>query len=284
MHPFLPRLIGHVVALTCTASVIPLADSSKNIKSMKVIMHFLVIIKNGYISTFFQGSASSGSLLVSDQPYTAEDGFLPVSVSREGEATISHHTDELHSHENLWESADVVKNDDDEEQVHTAEEEEEEEQLEEDEESGVILGAMTEPDLDDFGFRVLVEEKEEAEVEDSKQLEEDGSGNTVQERFSESEEEEGSEGEDDISDVQQASHLNQKEGVLRHWMQLERMLPSEVRIQGELQPVSEGEQENRKHTGRGEEDDRMITSEVEWKNDDSLPVDDREMTWYFTWR
>ncbi|XP_044079910.1 zona pellucida sperm-binding protein 3 [Siniperca chuatsi] len=242
-----------------------------------------------------EGSASSGSLLVSNQPYTAEDGFLPVSsssvsMSREGEATINHYIDELHSHENRWESADVVKYDDadEEEQVYTDDEEEEEELDEEG--SGVILGVIAEPDLDELGFRerVLVEEKQ-SEVTDSDQFKEDQSRYTVQEHFTESEkEEERFEGRDEISEVQQAIHLNQKEGkVLRHWVQLGPMLPSEVSLQGELQPlVSEGEEENRKHTGSSEEVDRMIASEVEWKKDDGLAdlVDDKEMTWYFTWR
>ncbi|XP_070776799.1 zona pellucida sperm-binding protein 3-like [Enoplosus armatus] len=236
-----------------------------------------------------EGSASSGSLLVSDQPYTAEDGFLPVSpssvsMSREGEATVNHYTDELHSHENLWESADVIK-EEEEEEVYT----DEEEQLDEEES---VLSVMAEPELDELGFRerVLEEEKKESEVKDLNQPEEDGSGHRVQERFSESEEEEeeGFEGKDDISDVQQAIHSNQKEGeVLRHWVQLEQMLPSEVSRQRELRPlVSEGEEENRKHTGRDEEGDRMMASEVKWKSDDGLTdlVDDREMTWYFTWR
>ncbi|XP_037602780.1 zona pellucida sperm-binding protein 3 [Sebastes umbrosus] len=212
-----------------------------------------------------EGSASSGSLLVSDQPYTAEDGFLPVIMSREGEVTVNH------SHENLWESADAVKYDDDDEEQDYADEEEEKQQLEEaEEESGFILGVMTEPDLDELGFRerVSMEEKESG-VKDSDQFEEDGSGYEVLEESDE--EEEGFEGrEDEI-------HLNQKEAeVLRHWVQLEQMFPSGVGIQRELKPlVSEG---NRKHTGRGEEDDGVMASEVERENDDG------EMTWYFPWR
>lgn len=216
-------------------------------------------------SDFFQGSASSGSLLVSDQPYAAEeeeDGFLPVAMNR-GEATINQYIDEQHRQENLWESADVVEYDE-EEQDYT-DEEEEEEQLEE--ESGAMFGVMTEPDLDREG--VL--------VKDSDLFEEDGSGFVIQEESEEEEEEEeGFEGEDEI-------HLNQKEAeVLRHRSQVEEMLRSEVGLQSEPL-VSEGEEDNRRQTGRGEEDDGMIASEVEWNNDEDL-VDDGEMTWYFTWR
>nr|XP_046268202.1 zona pellucida sperm-binding protein 3 [Scatophagus argus] len=223
-----------------------------------------------------EGSASSGSLLVSDQPYTAEVGFLPispssVSMSREDKASISQYTDVLQSHENLWGSVDIIKHDDDDNDA------EDEEELEEDEkESGVNLIVMTEPDLGELGFkeRDLMEEKNESEVRESNQFEEDGSGYFVEEDFSESEE--GLEGrEDEISDVQQVIHLDQKEGE---------MLPSAASLQRALQPlVPEGE-ENWKHTGRGEEDERMIASEVEWKDEDKDLVNDREMTWYFTWR
>ncbi|KAI3367849.1 hypothetical protein L3Q82_026677 [Scortum barcoo] len=225
--------------------------------------------------------AVSESLLVSDQPYMAEDGFLPVNMSKEGKVTVSHYTDELLSHENLWETVDVVTyGGEDKERVYRAEEEAEQEQLEEDEEGGVILGVTTEPDL---GFRVLMKEKE-FEVEDSNQLE-DGSGYTVQEGFSDWEEE-GFEGEDENSDLEQAGHMSQEAGkVLRHWVQLERILPSEVDTQRELQPLVTGsEEENGKQTVKGEEDDRTIAPEVEWKNDDDLAVDNREKTWYFTWR
>lgn len=57
-----------------------------------------------------QGSSSSRPLLVSDQPYMAEDGFLPISptsVRGEGEATIIHSTDELQG--GLEEEEDGVK-------------------------------------------------------------------------------------------------------------------------------------------------------------------------------
>ncbi|XP_054470399.1 uncharacterized protein si:ch211-67f13.7 [Anoplopoma fimbria] len=210
-----------------------------------------------------EGSASSGSLMVSDQPYTAEDDLPP--VTREGV--------ELKSPENLWESADLVKyNDDDEHDYADEEEEEEEEKHERDEEdSGFIHGVMTEPDELGFRERVLVEEKTESVGKDSNNFEEDGSGYVVQE---ESEEDE--------------INLNQKEAeVLRHWEEVEQMFQSENTLQRGLHLlVSEGEEENRNHTGRGDEDDRLIASEVEWKNDDGLSdlVDDSEMTWYFIWR
>uniref|UniRef100_UPI0037E88FA1 uncharacterized protein n=1 Tax=Semicossyphus pulcher TaxID=241346 RepID=UPI0037E88FA1 len=234
-----------------------------------------------------EGSASSGSLLVSDQPYTSEDDSLTVrtssvSRSREGEAIISHYNSELHSHEDLWEGVDVVEFENEEE-----EEEEEEEQLEE--EGGIIMGETAESDLDDLGLRarILVEEKRESEVNNSNLFEDEGSGYLVQVDFSESENKEGFEGrEDEISDVQQTIHLHEKEAeVLHPWMEVEQTLPSEVSLEQELQqpPVSEREEGNRKHTGREEEEGRMKASEVEWKNDDGL-IDDREQTWYFSWR
>lgn len=232
-------------------------------------VHVVVVVAlTCYISSFFKGSASSGSLLVSDQSYTAEDGFLLVSMSREGEATISHYVDELHSHENVWERADVVMDDTD-----------EEEQLEE--KSGLILGVMAEPDVDELALRerVLVEEKEDSEGKESNQFEEDGSGYIIVEGFSErEEEEEGFEGGDEEISVQ---HFNQKEGeAFRHWVQVQQMLPSEVSLHRALQPLaSEGEEENRKRVG--EEDE---ASEEDWVTDSLADlVDDTEMTWYFTW-
>lgn len=239
-------------------------------------------------SLFLQGSARSGSLLVVDKSYEAEDGSLPVnppsvSISREGEATVSQFTDELHSLDNLWESADEVQYDD-EEQVYT-EEEEQQQQLDE-KERGVVLGVKAEPDLDELSFRerVLVEEeKEKSEVNDSNLSKEDGSGYLLHKHFSESED--GEEFEDDeISDVQQATHLNHKEGeVLRHWAELEQMFPSEVSVQRELEPlVTEGEEKNSKHTSSDALADWMVASDVE-RNEDSLADLDKEMTWYFTW-
>ncbi len=179
-------------------------------------------------------------------------------MSREDDATIN---DELHGHEHVWGSADVVMYDED-----------EEEQIEK--ERGVTVRTMKEPDLEELGFRkwVLMEESNESEVKDSHLFKEIGSGYTAQEDFSESEGEE-----EEISDAQQVIQLNQGEGEV-----LEQMLPAEVTLQI-VQPLdSEGEEENRKHAGRSEEDERTTPSEVEWKNDDF--IDNRERTWYFTWR
>ncbi|XP_044229848.1 zona pellucida sperm-binding protein 3 [Thunnus albacares] len=229
-----------------------------------------------------EGSASSGSLLVSDQPHTAEDGFFPVSPSlvsmrREGKTT---------SHENLWENADVLAYDDGEEEQGYMEEEEE---LKDEEESRgrLILGMMTEPELEKSVFRerVLVEERKKSEEKDSRVFREDGSGYEVEEDFLESGEEERFEGEED----KQLVHLShQKEDVVLHnWAQLEQMLRSHVGLQREVQPLnSEGEGERKKYTGRSEEVENTRASEVEKTNDDDLAdvVDDGQLTWYFTWR
>lgn len=193
-------------------------------------------------------------------------------MSREGEATIIHYIDELHSHDNLRGSAGVVMYDDEDDGGGDKEEEQPD-----GDESGVIPRVMTEPDLEELGFGVrdLVEEKYESAVTYSNQFEEDGSGYLGQEDFSDSEEE-GFEGrENEISDVQQVINLNQKEA-------LEEMLPSEVSLQRELESPEE-EEENRKHTGKHEEDGRVMAPEVKWKNDDEDLVDDGKMTWYF-WR
>lgn len=261
-----------MAALTCTT---PLADNYQKLSRMNESDH-----KCSLYLYFYLGSASSGPLLVSYQPYMAEDGFLPisptsVSTSREGEATIIHYIDELHSHDNLRGSAGVVMYDDDDDDG-GGDDDDEEEQPGGDE-SRVIPRVMTEHDLEELGFgeRDLVEEKYESAVTYSDQFEEDGSGYLVQEDFSDSEEE-GFEGrENEISDVQQVVNLNQKEA-------LEEMLPSEVSLQRELESPEE-EEESRKHTGKHEEDGRMVASEVKWKNDDEDLVDDGKMTWYF-WR
>lgn len=193
---------------------------------------------------------------------------------------MSRLTDELRSHEYLWESTDVGKYDD-EERGYIEEEHEEEA------ESRVILEVMTGPELEKLVFRhgVLVKERKEAEVKDLNELGVDGSGYEVEEDFLEGEKEkvrsEG--GEDEISDAKQATHLNQKEGeVLRHWAQLEQL---RVGLQREVQPMDpEGDEENRRYIDTGEEDERTRAYDVEWKNDDGLVADDGEMTWYFAWR
>nr|XP_019940519.1 PREDICTED: zona pellucida sperm-binding protein 3-like [Paralichthys olivaceus] len=229
-----------------------------------------------------EGSASSESLLVSDQPYATEEGFLPLSpslfsVSREDKTTVSRQIDEQRSPEFVWESADVVEYDD-----YDDEEEYTEEELGE-VESRIIFGLTTEPKSEKSVFRhgVLVEERSEAEVKNVNEPEVDGSAYDTENVFEGEEEQEISEGrEDETSDAQQIIHSNQREGeVLRHWAQLEQL---RVGLQREVQPpVSDGEEEKRTYTGRGEEHDRAYDEER--KNDDDL-ADVDDMTWYFTWR
>ncbi|KAK5857214.1 hypothetical protein PBY51_010472 [Eleginops maclovinus] len=231
-----------------------------------------------------EGFASSGSLLVSDQPYAEDDGFLPVGISRDSQATI-HNTNKLHTQETPLETEDVVTYDDDDdddddggynEEPNQAdgEIEKEEERFEEDEEeSGFILGVMpeAEPDSDELGFRERA--SVESKVMDLHQLKEDGSGFVVRE------EEEEFIGKDE-------THLNPEEAeVLRHWEQLDEIFLSQVVPHGESQlPASDGEEQESKQTGRDEEHERMM--EEEWEDDDSLEdlLDDSEMTWYFKWR
>ncbi|XP_071063287.1 zona pellucida sperm-binding protein 3-like [Pseudochaenichthys georgianus] len=264
-----------------------------------------------------EGFSSSGSLLVSDQPYTTEDDLLPVGISGVGHVTI-HDTDKLHSQETPLESDDVVTYDDYDEELDYAYEEEEEEGFEEDEEGrGFILGVM--PDSEELGFRDRV--SVESKVKDSHQLKEDGSGFVGREESEEEEEFKG--GEDE-------THWNQEEAeVLRHWEQLDEIFTSQVVPQRESHlPASESEEEERKHTGGGEEHERMERKHtgggeehermmeerkhtgggevhermmeerkhtgggeehermMEWEEDDSLEdfVDDGESTWYFPWR
>ncbi|XP_010790598.1 uncharacterized protein [Notothenia coriiceps] len=203
-----------------------------------------------------EGFSSSGSLLVSDQPYKTEDDLLPVGISGVGHVTI-HDTDKLHSQETPLESEDVVTYDDD---------DYDEEGFEEDE-SGFILRVMPEPDSEELVFRDRV--SVESKVKDSHQLKEDESGFGGREESEEEEEFEG--GEDE-------THWNQEEAeVLRHWEQLDEIFTSQVVPQREsLLPASESEEEERKrggeehekmmmeerkHTGGGEEHEKMMMEE-----------------------
>ncbi|KAK5886078.1 hypothetical protein CesoFtcFv8_017154 [Champsocephalus esox] len=191
-----------------------------------------------------EGFSSSGSLLVSDQPYTTEDELLPVGISGVGHVTM-HDTDKLHSQETPLESDDIVTYDDYDEELDYAYEEEE--GFEEDEEgSGFILGVMLDSEQLGFRDRVSVESK----VKDSHQLKEDGSGFVGREESEEEEEFKG--GEDE-------THWNQEEAeVLRHWEQLDEIFTSQVVPQRESHlPASESEEEERKHTGGAEEHERM---------------------------
>nr|XP_033967605.1 uncharacterized protein LOC117467836 isoform X2 [Pseudochaenichthys georgianus] len=191
-----------------------------------------------------EGFSSSGSLLVSDQPYTTEDDLLPVGISGVGHVTM-HDTDKLHSQETPLESDDVVTYDDYDEELDYAYEEEEEEGFEEDEEGrGFILGVM--PDSEELGFRDRV--SVESKVKDSHQLKEDGSGFVGREESEEEEEFKGGENE---------THWNQEEAeVLRHREQLDEIFTSQIVPQRESHlPASESEEEESKHTG--EEHERM---------------------------
>ncbi|XP_034077834.1 uncharacterized protein LOC117549844 [Gymnodraco acuticeps] len=195
-----------------------------------------------------EGFSSSGSLLVSDQPYTTEDDLLPVGISGVGHVTM-HDTDKLQ--ETPLESDDGVTYDDYDEELDYAYEEEEEGFEEDEEGSGFILGVMPEPHSEELGFkdRVSVESK----VKDSHQLKEDGSGFVGRE---ESEEEE-----EDFKGGEDETHWNQEEAeVLRHWGQLDEIFTSQVVPQRESHlPASESEEEERKHTGGGEEHERKHT-------------------------
>ncbi|KAM3595128.1 uncharacterized protein V6R79_018515 [Siganus canaliculatus] len=222
-----------------------------------------------------EGSTSSRSLLVSDQPDTAEEGFLPispssVSVGRGGEATISHSTTGLHHYDERWGDVDVITYGNNEDQDYR---EEEEELLEG--EGSLILGVMSEPDSDEFSLMKtgLVEEELISENRDSDELGENGSGYLVQGDLSESKEVE------EADSVQQVALLSQRDGE---------MLLSNIGQQKESQPPgSEGGEENWKYTGREEKGEVGITSpsssEVEQGSDDDSG-DDKEMTWYFRWR
>ncbi|XP_060919407.1 uncharacterized protein LOC132993539 [Labrus mixtus] len=216
------------------------------------------------IRATMEGSASIGSLLISDQ-----DDFLPVrtsSISKGGEAIISHYIDELNLSKDLLESLDVVKDDDDDD------DDDEEDRVYTDED-----GELTEPDLEELGLREVLEEEEKDSAGNSFILiEHEGSEYLEQEDYSESEEGR----EDEMSVVQQVIHQHEKEAeVLRHWVELEQTLSTEASVQRELQQPQD--EEGNMYPGKDEED-KMVVSEVQWERDDGL-ADDREQTWYFSW-
>lgn len=188
---------------------------------------------------------------MSDQPYIAEDGFLPisptsVSMSGDGEATVIHNTDEPDGADNLQRHADLS--------LH-ADNGYEEEEWSDGDKSRVII----EPGL---GFT------EETDESDSNPFEDDGSGYSVDYSESEKDGEEG--GENEISDVQQ---------------KLESMAPLENDQQREFQLLFSGEEEGK--TKQSEKEGEKTEPEIRRRDDAQHEGedlgDDGKMTWYF-WR
>ncbi|XP_041828530.1 zona pellucida sperm-binding protein 3 [Melanotaenia boesemani] len=212
-----------------------------------------------------EGSASSGPLLVSDQPYTVEDDLLPVSpsaASKIEDKTNRNDYTQLNSPEKIWENGNVEKYADDKNTKQQFEERE------------TILGADPEPDLEklDYIERVLEDEWSEPKVRNFNMFREDGSGGDEGEDFSEISEE-------------HMSHENQEEGeLLHHGEQLKPTLPTKSGLQRELEPP-DCEEENKKHACRVEEDG-TTASVVQLIRETSRAdvVNEEEKTWYFTWR
>ncbi|XP_031598185.2 uncharacterized protein si:ch211-67f13.7 [Oreochromis aureus] len=211
-----------------------------------------------------KGSASSGSLLVSDQSYTVKDQFLPLSLPQDSirkQRTTNRYSDEKHRRDKILGKA--VKYNDGEE------------------ESGTAFGAMTGLDLDEFGFgeRVLKGKWNESEVKHLDKLREEGSPYEKEDSDERSENE--------VNDVEQAIDLNQKESeMISHRVQLEHSPLPEIDVQP---PDSRDEGGNGTHGGKEvevEEKGLMMSHEVQWKNDSRLAdaEDGEEMTWYFFWR
>ena len=154
--------------------------------------------------------------MVLDQPYTAEDGFLPDSppaIRRKEDATNIKYA-KMHS-DKIWESA---------EEYDAAEEEKQQLKRE------TILVEMMEPDLDEMGYRGRVLEKEwsEGKVGYYNKFGEDGSG---YKDFSDPEEAEVRFGETEIPEKPMIN-MNQKgPEVLHHWTKFGQMLPSHTEPQ-----------------------------------------------------
>lgn len=160
-----------------------------------------------------EGSVSSASLLVSDQPIMEEDGFLPmtsVGMSREDEATDIRLVD-LRNHGAMQGRADYVFDDGD---------DEEEQQPDRDQ------SVQTQPDLDD---EELVEEKNETFLN---QFEDSGSGNPLLGEYLDSGEGHGG-GENEISEAQEKEVLE--------------VMPSEANVWEEIQSMASEEKEKVKN-------------------------------------
>lgn len=188
-------------------------------------------------------------MLVSDQPYVVEDGFLPISPSsvnmgRDGEATVVHNAAEPDGADNLQTHADLsLHGDNDYEEGEWSD--------------GDKSRVMIEPGL---GF------KEETEETDSNPFEDDGSG------YSESEKDGKEGGENQISDVQQV---------------LESMVPLENDQQREFPLLLSGEEERKGKRKQGEKEGEKTEPEIRRRDGSQHEHeglgDDGRMTWYF-WR
>lgn len=193
----------------------------------------------------FKGFASSGPLLVSDQPYAAEHDLRPAgpsALSSGEDENFSYYTD-VNNH-TLWESSDVDKPNKNEEEEFT--------------EVKDVFGEMRVSDSD--------EEKNLKESEENLNVERTGSGHEEQ-GFSERPETEAElEGREDEQQREDDS------------LQLEHIGPSEVGLEAELEPSEPPASEGGIKTEGCEE--RMF-SVMETKNVSSLM--DEEKTWYFTW-
>lgn len=144
------------------------------------------------------------------------------------------------------------------------------------EENVFTTGGMPKLNLDGFGFRegVLKGKWNDSELKNLNELREEGSlydKRDLEERDERPEHE--------VSDVEEAIHLNQKESeAINDRVQLEQVSRSEVDVQTR---DSKDEEENKTRVGK--EGRRRMAPEVQWKSDSSLMdvEDGEEMTWYF---
>lgn len=195
-------------------------------------------------------------MLVSNQLHIQDD-LRPISPSvvslTEVDETRETHDSELHSHDNQWQS-----------------ETEYDESEKEEYESG-----MKGPDTErfEFGDGIIFEE---SEVKGSKEFGEDGSW--YEDYFSgyDEEEEKCNESEDEISYLERV-HQN-RNGTEFQW------LPFEQNPELEVLNSERGE-ENGENRGWKVKDGGAEVSEVGWKSSDGQVdvMDQKEMTWYFTW-
>uniref|UniRef100_A0A667ZPU3 Zona pellucida sperm-binding protein 3 n=1 Tax=Myripristis murdjan TaxID=586833 RepID=A0A667ZPU3_9TELE len=263
-----------------------------------------------------EGSASSGPMLVSDQPHRLEDGFLPVTTSLVSMSTHSNPEDTVvfetkMSHQTTEE---MHSPDYDVDDVDDAVEDQQSYRLLQEEKSRIIFDGVKEAGLDEVGFRdgLFEDERKMSGMTDLEEFAVDGSGYVVtqdylqrEESGSQTESERGPElravdgKEDDVFDEKQLSHLQEQgNGQPPHGVGVKEMLASEIEVDSQsiktlredkVQPpeTQSKEEKGEKNTGRDEEPERATVSKTERKKDDGQAeaetVDSQEMTWYFTW-
>ncbi|XP_037550589.1 zona pellucida sperm-binding protein 3 [Nematolebias whitei] len=204
-----------------------------------------------------EGFASSVPMQVSDQPYTEEHDFQPVSSSTVSPGREDKNPNDLTDlNQKLWESLEKHGKNKEREQIKESEDD---------------FGVTKEFDSHDLNNEEILEEFEANHLNILKT----GSG---YEGFSEHPEAKDTmKGSEDEIIEEKMIHESQKKEDLS---QIEQMVPSEV-VQAELEPPVSEERTDKTRACEGDKDRRGTPSKTHGRNVSSLM--DGEKTWIFTW-